>query len=101
MKKILFVLIGISVLIVSISIAYYFVIFLPKKESTYTEELKNIRREIQSGQNNQSAPDTSAIENSLEDLQNSIQEQKRDSQMKNDCESGGGSYAGSGTCVYR
>lgn len=101
MKKIIFVLIGISAIIVSLSIAYYFVIFLPKKENTYIEELKKIRREIQNSQNNQSATDISGIESSLEDLQNSIQEQKRDSQMQNDCESGGGYYAGNGTCVYR
>lgn len=101
MKKLLVVLLAISALIVSVSIAYYFVVFLPKKEANYEIELKRIRRDIQNSQNNQFVPSTDNIESKLEDIESSMRQQERDRQMQADCESGGGSYAGSGTCVYR
>ena len=98
MKKLLFVLIGISALIASLSIAYYFGIFLPQKEKNYGEELKKIRSEIK---NTQTRNNSSEIESKLEDIESSMRQQERDRQMQADCESGGGRYAGSGTCVYR
>ena len=41
------------------------------------------------------------LDGRLNNIENSLQEQERDSQMQRDCESNGGSYAGSGTCVNR
>ncbi len=101
MKKILFAILGFSAFIISLSVAYYFVIWLPKKELNYKTEIQELRKDLLNNQNNQTIINTSDINNKLDDLESSMQQQGRDRQMQVDCESGGGSYAGSGTCVYR
>lgn len=101
MKKILLATLGMSALIISLSVAYYFVVFLPQKETAYERELKNVRKEIQNVQNVKTETDTSGIESRLEDIEYSMQEQERDQRMQNDCESTGGIYEGNGICVFR
>lgn len=104
MKKIFFILACLSLLVISLSVAYCSVIFLPQKERAneirirkIEQHISNIRRNIE---NAQATPDTSNIQDQLDDINNSIQEQKRDRQMQADCESNGGRYQGSGLCVY-
>lgn len=47
-----------------------------------------------------SQQDTSRIESEIEDIQSTLEEQKREKQMENDCESTGGKYSGSGVCMF-
>lgn len=106
MKKILLTIASLSLLITSLSIAYYFVIFLPHAENTqkiYTTEIKKLQREnsainnrIENIQNNASSPATNT-----EDIQNTVQN-VLDKELQNqaNCERLGGRYQGGGTCAY-
>ena len=105
MKKILFALLGISALIASLSIAYYFVMFLPQRELENETRIKKIEEQTNKIQNNtqysQPASDTSDIQDELDAIQSSMQDQERDNQMRQDCERMGHYYEGSGVCRLR
>lgn len=105
MKKFLIIILGSSVLISSLSVAYYFIIYLPRKEENYQTEFKRMHREIINTQNSieniNNSLNTNNTDNRLENIEYSIQKQERDRQMQTDCESGGGNYQGSGVCMYR
>ena len=106
MKKIFLVITSISLLIASLSIAYYFTYFLPHKENVqkaYDMKLKkiqqdnsDIRSSIEELKNN-----TNSTETSSGDIQDSVQDTiKEELQNQANCEGLGGRYQGGGTCVY-
>lgn len=102
MKKVLFALLGISALIASLSVAYYFVIFLPQKELENETQIRKIEEQTnkiqRSTQYSQPTSDTSDVQDQLDEIQSSIQEQERDNQMRQDCERTGHYYEGNGVC---
>ena len=69
----------------------------PQRDKKYDVELKNIRRDDQSI----STSNTDDVNNRLDEIQNNQERFSREMQLRNDCESSGGEYQGSGTCVYR
>lgn len=101
MKKALFGLLGISVLIASLSVAYYFVIFLPQRKNKEISEIRNelldMKRDFGDTPNSVGTQD---MENRLQYIEGSLQEQERISRIQADCESADGHYSGSGVCIY-
>jgi len=107
MKKIFLIIVSICLILITISISYYFVIFLPQKErqneiiiKKIEQQTKNIRNSI----DNLPAPEpqnTLDMTQQFEDMRNSIiQNQQDERQNEVNCESNGGRYQGNGTCVY-
>lgn len=103
MKKILLIISGLCLITVSLSISYYFVIFLPQKEQINEAKIKKIEQQtsdIKQSVENMPAPvfqDNTDIQQKLDDMR---QEQQDERQNENNCESNGGRYQGNGTCVY-
>lgn len=97
-----------SLLIVSLSVAYYFVVFLPQNEQVkknYEAEVKKLRQENADIQSNleyiQNDMQTSTPEVNQEEIKNSIKDTiSEEMQNQANCERLGGRYQGSGTCVY-
>ncbi len=99
MKTILIIIACISLITISLSASYYFVIFLPKQERVNTATLKRIEQStVNTEGNTQPIIDTTDIQNKLDDINNSLQEQQRDTELRNNCESNGGVYRGNGVC---
>lgn len=102
MKKVLFLLLAISALITSLSIAYYFVIVLPKQEQENETRIRKIEEQTNKIQRNtqysEPTSDSSDIQDQLDEIQSSMQEQERDNQMRADCERSGNLYQGGGVC---
>ncbi len=108
MKKLIIILSCLSLVIISLSIAYYFVLFLPQQQRINTEALKKIEQSTtnteentQYNQNTQPNTDTTDIQSKLNDINNSLQDQRRDQEMQHDCEANNGEYQGNGVCVYK
>ncbi len=105
MKKIFLLVLCIALIIISLSIAYYFVIFLPQ----YRTDLKKIQQDISETKDSiketqnsvediHSFPDTDNIESDVSDIKNALQEQQWEDDKRNSCESNGGKYLGNGSC---
>ncbi|GEM_PF-3046735 len=112
MKKLLLITACISLVIVSLSVAYYLVIFLPQKQKadeSLKTEIKKLQQEVSNTKdsidNMGSNTNTDDIKYQLEDVQNSIDQQKEDQEYENQrrawCEEGGGTYYGNGSCITR
>lgn len=107
MKKLLFISICLSLVIISFSIAYYFVIYLPKNEKTkslYETQIKKLQKKTSDLQNSVDSLNYKRkvdYDSIMEDTQNSIKEKlNQENQNKSNCESLGGRYQGDGLCVY-
>lgn len=106
MKKIFFIITSLSFFIASLSVAYYFIVFLPHRENmqkTYNAEIRKIQEEnsdirgrLESIQDSVDSSNTNA-----EDLQNSIQNTlNKEMENQANCERFGGRYQGDGLCAY-
>ncbi len=94
----MFILVGLSVLIISLSLSYYLLIYLPKRDKNYDIELKNIQKDLHSVPKEINTID---INSRLEEIESNQRIQDRERRSQNDCESTGGEYQGGGICVYR
>jgi len=102
MKNAVIIILGLCLITVSLSIAYYFVIFLPQQQRITTATLKKIEQSTKNAEENtqyaQPTTDTSNIQGQLDNINNSLQKQQEDMDAKNNCEAEGGKYLGSGSC---
>jgi len=106
-KKVFFISASLSLITIAFVISYYFLVFLPQKEQAREATIKKIEQKISNTENDtdnaQPALDTSGIENSVDDLRDSIEQQNADMEYEQRrrslCEQGGGVYYGNGSCV--
>jgi flagellar basal body-associated protein FliL len=99
MKKILIIITCVFLVIVSLSIAYYFVIFLPKQAQINSATLNRIEQSTtNTKENTQSTINTTDIQNRLDDINSALQDQQRETEQQTNCESNGGVYRGNGVC---
>lgn len=96
-----------SLVLISLSLFYYLVVFLPQKELATEARIKRIEKQtldIQSRVQNipvYEPQGNTKIEQKIEDVKNSIiQNQQEEQQNESNCESSGGRYQGGGTCVF-
>ena len=106
-KQILLILLGIAAVITALSVAYYFVIFLPqqqKETETLQNQIKKLQQEVSSTRESvedvQYRPntDTTDIQDRLDQIQSAMEEQQWENEKRTNCESNGGIYEGNGVC---
>ncbi len=106
MRTAFIIILSVCCIVVSVSIAYYFILFLPQQQRVNTATLKKIEQQaIKTKENTENIPSTSttSIENRLDDINNSIEQQNADMEYEQKrrgwCEQGGGIYYGNGSCI--
>ena len=107
MKKIIVGVVCLCLILVSLSISYYFVVLLPRQQRANSESLKkieqstvNTERTVQDQQDSQPVDNSSEIQDQLDTINNNLQQQQDDNDSRNNCESNGGEYQGNGMCIY-
>ncbi len=101
------ILLFLSLITASLSVAYYFAIFLPSQrtvESSYKEDLEEVRNDVKRNANRleevKKVNNESTYDEELYEIKSALDEQERDSGMRSDCEATGGHYSGQGVCVF-
>lgn len=98
---------SLSLILVSLSIAYYFIIVLPQKQKadiTFQNQIKKLQQEVfdtkESIEDTQYRPniDTTDIQDKLDQIQSAMEEQQWEEDKRTNCESNGGLYEGNGIC---
>lgn len=94
-----------SLMVISFSVAYYFVFFLPAKEKTnnaYQAQIRKLQRETSEIRDSVESIDSSSKqENTQEDVQSAIENKlNEERQNQSNCESTGGEYKGNGMCTF-
>lgn len=95
---------GLAALIIACSIAYYFVIFLPKLKTT--EYINQNQKGDTLGTTEKNKPiriieptqDMSEFEDKLNEMQETLNQQQEKFEDQQNCENNGGKYLGSGMC---
>jgi hypothetical protein len=104
MNKLFLIIACLCFIIISISIAYYFVLFLPNQERLNSIELKKIQEQTKNiKENSGNSSKSREIQDQLDNIQDAIKQQNEDAayeaERKGWCEQGGGIYYGNGSCI--
>lgn len=107
LKNIFLIISCIALIIISLSVAYYFVIFLPQQQKAninLQNQIKKLQQEVSSTreavEETQYRPnvDTTDIQDKLDQIQSAMEEQQWEEDKRTNCESNGGIYEGNGIC---
>lgn len=106
MNKIFIIFACICISLISLSIAYYFVLFLPQQQFINTATLKKIEQQTkEANENIENIPsaNSSGIEERLDNMSDVLEQQNEDMEYEQRrrgwCEQGGGTYYGNGSCI--
>lgn len=105
--NILIVVTALFLILTSISITYYFIIFLPQSkrlETNLQTQIKKLQKDVSDTKDSIENPqynsntDTGDIEDKLDQIQSNMAEQQWEDEKRTSCESNGGKYLGNGSC---